>query len=169
MNRTVKAVLWIVGVLAALGLSAYFAGCGSDGDSSDAAVDPAFGCQASGMKPGDVCTGGVCLQDPNGELACYAACATVGDTCKQTDGTDGTCYQWGDQTDESACMATGSSNLHSACATDNDCYPGERCVEADGTKNCFPVCAVDTDCPKQATCIDTPEQDFKVCVADAIP
>jgi hypothetical protein len=157
MNKTTKATLWILGVFAVLSLAVYFAGC-----SDDATADAGTAAPAACAKEGDKCTGGTCLAETGGTFACYAECTVVGDTCKQTDASDGTCYLYGAK-DQFACMATGAKATGEACGTMSDCAAGNQCLDQGGTKNCYLVC---TDACDAGDCTDT-ELGFKVCVAAA--
>ena len=154
MNKTTTATLWILCVCTALSLGVYFAGCGSD--SATDAGPAVVACTAAGT----TCTGGHCLEATGGTFDCTADCTTVGDTCKQTDGTDGTCYLWGTK-DQFGCLATGTKATGEACGTASDCVAGDQCLDQGGTKNCYLVC---TDTCDTGDCTDT-DLGFKVCIA----
>ena len=154
----VKATLCVLG---AVGLAAYFAACNSDNETADGGSEAPLPCTGPDAKAGDKCTGGVCLEESAGKFSCYMACTTVGDTCKQTDDTFGTCYVWDAKTGESVCVGTGTSTDDGACGTNSDCLAGEQCLDQGGTKNCYLVC---TDTCVTGTCTDT-DLGFKVCIA----
>ena len=158
----------------ALGVGAFMAiaalgACGSAGNSADDGIEADSGGVTEGCKGksmGDPCaltsdagTGTCwgcypftcfnCTTDCTG-IGIECDCTTVGDTCKQTDGTDGTCYLWGgkdefgwstsSRTGASRCPApsvsTGAARMAATCSVPTPATPahaptrgwGSRCA-----------------------------------------
>jgi len=61
----IKATLWTLAVLGAVGLATYFAGCSGDGGKVDSGPDEWLPepCRVTGMKIGDQCHFGVCIEN----------------------------------------------------------------------------------------------------------